>query len=279
MATHGELIEEINRMELAPGAAAFWWIGQMSHIVKIGATVFYFDPYLAPRETRRVPPLLVPEEVTNADWVFGSHDHSDHIDPTAIPGIAKASPRARFVCSRVNRERVRGLSVPARRIVALDAGGSHREDGVTITAVAAQHEFFDRHAELGSPHLSFVVECGGVTVYHSGDTLKYDGLSAALSRWRFDLLFLPINGRDAVRFARGTIGNMTYQEAVDLAGDLAPRLTIPGHYDMFAHNAEDPRKFTDYMDVKFPELRYWVGSHGQAVVLPPAGGTPMPNRQ
>jgi L-ascorbate metabolism protein UlaG (beta-lactamase superfamily) len=268
MPMHRELIEDINRLDLPPGAVAFWWIGQMSYIVKIGSTVFYFDPYLAPRETRQVPPMLLPAEVTNADWVFGSHDHSDHIDPTAISGITQASPRARFVCSRVNRARVGSLSVPDERIVALDDGWAHEADGVTITAVAAQHEFFDRHAELGYPHLCFILECGGATVFHSGDTLKYDGLSAKLSRWKFDVVFLPINGRDAVRFARKTIGNMTYQEAVDLAGDIQPRLTVPGHYDMFRHNGEDPKKFTDYMDVKFPHLKYRVGPHGEAVVLP-----------
>jgi L-ascorbate metabolism protein UlaG (beta-lactamase superfamily) len=70
---------------------------------------------------------------------------------------------------------------------------------------------------------------------------------------------------------------MTYQEAVDLAGDLSPRLTVPGHYEMFAHNAEDPRKFTDYMDVKYPGLAYWVGPHGQAVILPPASSPSSPS--
>lgn len=265
-------IEDIDRLELPPGAVGFWWIGQMSFIVKIGSTVFYFDPYLAPRETRLVPPMLAPAEVTNADWVFGSHDHSDHIDPTAIPGIAQASPWARFVCSRVNLQRLRSLGVPDERIVALDDGWTHEVEEVKITAIAAQHEFFDRHPELGYPHLCFILECGGATVFHAGDTLKYDGLSARLSRWRIDVAFLPINGRDAVRFARKTIGNMTYQEAVDLAGDLRPRLTVPGHYDMFKHNAEDPKKFTDYMDVKFPHLKYWAGSHGEAVVLPAEQG-------
>jgi L-ascorbate metabolism protein UlaG (beta-lactamase superfamily) len=60
---------------------------------------------------------------------------------------------------------------------------------------------------------------------------------------------------------------MTYQEAVDLAGDIRPRLTVPGHYDMFTGNSEDPAKFARYMDVKFPDLAYWIGEHGTAVVV------------
>jgi len=42
------------------------------------------------------------EQIRHADWVFGSHDHDDHIDPVAITGIAAASPQARFVYSRLS---------------------------------------------------------------------------------------------------------------------------------------------------------------------------------
>lgn len=267
MKSNQALIREIDQTQLKEKSAAFWWIGQMGFIVKIAGKIFYFDPYLAVRETRLVPPLLKPEEVTHADWVFGTHAHSDHIDKTAIPGISSASPRARFVCSRVAKSVITGLGVEDRRIVDLDEGLIFQEDGLKISAIAAQHETFDRHSESGYPYLCFIVEYAGITLLHMGDTLKYDGISAKLSRWKFDLVFIPINGRDAERLARRCYGNMTYQEAVDLAGDLQPRLTVPGHYDMFANNSEDPEKFSRYMDVKFPDLHYWIGCHGEAVIL------------
>jgi hypothetical protein len=59
--------------------------------------------------------------------------------------------------------------------------------------------------------------------------------------------------------------NMTYQEAVDLAGTLRPDLTGPGHYDMFKHNSEDPQKFADYFSLKYPGLKYWIGNHYEEV--------------
>ena len=58
-------------------------------------------------------------------------------------------------------------------------------------------------------------------------------------------MFLPINGRDAGRFRRNCLGNMTYQEAGDLAGELAPGWVVPCHYDMFAHNSEEVGRFLD----------------------------------
>jgi L-ascorbate 6-phosphate lactonase len=267
MKTGHNLLADIDRLALGPGTLAFWWWGQMSYVVKAGGKVLYFDPYLAPRPTRTVPPLADATAITHADWVFGSHDHSDHIDPVAIAGIAAASAQARFVCSRVARNKLLSLGVPGERIVALDDGDTHEAGSVRISAIAAEHEFFDRDPELGYPHLCYIVEVDGLTILHLGDTLRYDGMIAKLKKWQFDVMFAPINGRDAARFARRCWGNMTYQEAVDMAGALRPRLTVPGHYEMFANNSQDPTAFADYMRLKFPDLAYWIGEHGEAVVL------------
>jgi L-ascorbate 6-phosphate lactonase len=272
MKTGLALIADIDQTMLAPGAVAFWWLGQLGYAVKVGTQVLYFDPYLGPSPRRNVPPLVAPEQVTNATVVFGSHDHGDHIDPVTLKGIAAASPQARFVCSRVARQRVLTLGLPEERVLGLDEGMTCEQDGIRITPIAAQHEFFDRDATLGYPYLSYVVQVGGVTIYHTGDTLRYDGQLAKLAPFRIDLAFGPINGRDAERYARRCIGNMTFQEAVDLAGELRPRLTVPGHYEMFDGNTENPQLFADYMRVKFPDLAFWIGEHGEAVVLPPRAG-------
>lgn len=269
MKTHAELIHDINRAEPPYGGLAFWWLGQHSFVVKAGGRILYFDPYLSPDEARLVPPLLLPKEVRHADFVFGSHDHADHIDPYAIEGIASATRRTSFVVSQVAAPRVMALGVRPNRVIGMDEGLVYEEDGLRISAVAAAHEFFDRDRELGYPYLCFVVETGGVTIVHLGDTCKYDGMTPKLRRWSPDILFAPINGRDAVRLKRGCIGNMTYQEAVDLAGELRPRLTVPCHYDMFADNSADPTAFAAYIEVKYPDLAYWIGGYGERIDLAP----------
>ena len=262
MRTGSDLLADIDNLALKPGALAFWWWGQMSYVVKMGGKILYFDPYLAPNAARTVPPLADVASITHADWVFGSHDHSDHIDPVAIKGIAAASPQARFVCSRVARKKLLSLDVAP-----LDDGLSYEGEGIRIAAIAAEHEFFDRDPELGYPHLCYIVEADGRTILHLGDTLRYDGMIAKLKKRRFDVMFVPINGRDAQRFARRCWGNMTYQEAADMAGALRPGLTVPGHYEMFANNSQNPTAFADYMRLKFPDLAFWIGEHGQAVIV------------
>ena len=60
---------------------------------------------------------------------------------------------------------------------------------------------------------------------------------------------------------------MNFAEAVDLAGIVAPRMVVPGHYEMFAANSEDPQKFMHYLAAKYPKQNAWLGEHGKRVIL------------
>ena len=269
MLKHQPLLKSVAGAEAPDGTAVFWWMGQHSFILKLGEQVLYIDPYLSPSPARQTPPLLLPSETGNADLVLCTHDHSDHIDPGAVPGIAEAAPEAVFIAPRTARERMLSLGVDAKRLVSLDAEDAYAVEGLRVTAVKGKHEFFHEHPMLGFPYLGYVIEANGAVVYHAGDTILYDGLAAALQRWEIDLAFLPINGRDARRLKANCLGNMTFQEAVDLAGDIGARYAVPTHYEMFLHNSADPNDFTEYLEVKFPDIRTWVGSPGEPVQIPP----------
>jgi len=256
MLVHDALIEDIDSCTPIEGECAFWWLGQHSFIVKLAGKVLYIDPFLSDEPDRLIPPLLNATEVTNANLVFGTHDHGDHIDHPAWPDIAKASSDAIFVVPELVKEDLSSsLNINAERFVGLDDGRQVEVNGVKITGIAAAHEFLDRDEATGRyPYLGYVVEAEGLTVYHSGDTCIYEGLISKLRHWKLDIAFLPINGRDAVRLSAGCIGNMTYQEAADLAGELHPRLTVPAHFGMFGWNTVDPYLFTDYVKTKYPDL-------------------------
>ncbi|NLT72569.1 MAG: MBL fold metallo-hydrolase [Chloroflexi bacterium] len=262
-----ELLATIESQEVKDGELAFWWLGQLSVLVKTSKHILVFDPYLAPSPMRNFPPPLAPEMITNADYIFGSHDHGDHIDRNTLPGMMSASPKARTVCSKVAARSVVAMGIDEARIVALDEGDVYEEDGLRITPVAVAHELLDHDPELGYPYLSFVVETDGVTICHTGDACLYDGYIKKLSGFDIDVIFLPINGRDAGRYSHNVMGNMTYQEAVDVVGALRPRLAVPGHYDLFTSNTADPFPFAGYLRAKYPDLKCWIGEHAETVFL------------
>ena len=145
------LIADINIA--SPGAGGFhlWWLGQHSFIAKHSSAVIYIDAFLTPMEGRQCPPLLTPAQCANASIFCGTHDHADHIDHPAWPGMAKASPNAKFVVPQLLLDRGLGgaLGIPAARFVGLDDGQSVEIAGVKITGIAAAHEFLDRDPVSG----------------------------------------------------------------------------------------------------------------------------------
>jgi len=265
-----DLINEVDNCTLEKGKMAFWWLGQIGYVVKLGELVIYLDAFLAENPDRLVKPLLKPEEVVNADFIFGSHDHIDHIDRAVWHELSLSSPLAKFVVPQLL---IKGLSkdldILEDRFVGLDDDLSVILKGLKVTGIAAAHEFLDQDPKTGSfPYLSFVIEGNDCTLYHSGDTCIYEGMLTKLKKWnKFDVMFLPINGRDAKKYRSNLIGNMTYQEAVDLAGTLKPRLVVPAHYDMFCGNTQDPELFVDYLDAKYTGVKCWVGGYGEKVII------------
>ena len=92
-------------------------------------------------------------------------------------------------------------------------------------------------------YLGYVFSFGPWSVYHSGDTVPFDGLEDALSGHSLDLAILPVNGRAA---GRGVAGNLWGREAAQLSKEIGARLAIPCHYDMFSFNTATPDEFVQH---------------------------------
>lgn len=262
-----QLLEEIEKTECSQGQVAFWWLGQNGFVYKGENRVVYIDLYLSESSQRQTPPPLKAKQIHNADLILCSHDHGDHLDPDTIKVVAQESPNTLFIVPQSAIQRMLSLGIQNERITSVAADETKKIKEIEITGIKASHEFFDEHPDLGFPYLGYVIEMNDVTFYHAGDTVWYEGMLATLQKWELDAVFLPINGRDATRYKNHCLGNMTFQEAVDLAGNLEPGLAVPMHYDMFAHNSENPENFVDYLEAKYSSIPSWVGKVGEKVLI------------
>lgn len=254
--TRQPLIADVASRRIPEGAVGIWWLGQATFILKgQGDGYVFIDPYLAPSPRRLVPPPIKPEEATAVSLVLTTHDHGDHIDPTALPIIAKAAPKAPILIPGVARERILSLGVAAERVIVPEIDKTVRYGDVKITAIPAAHEQLDYTEEKGYPYLGYIIEMNGVKIYHSGDCCMYEGLIERLQGYRPDVALLPINGHDWMRTHNNTIGNFNYREVVDLAAEIGIDLTIPMHFGMFPGNTEPPGHFVDYAHNFYPELK------------------------
>ena len=270
MKTGRALMDEVLNTRPAPGEVYFWWLGQLGYLIRLGDVTMMIDGFLDDdRDDRIQPALIQPSELRGIDYILGTHDHDDHIDRKSWRVIARVLPEARFIVpSKLVEDLSRDLDIPASRLIGNSEGlYAFEADGLKVEGIAAAHETLDRDPETGEyPYTGYIISGNGVKLYHTGDCVVYDGLERKLlEKGPFDVVFLPINGRDGRRFRAGCIGNMTFQEAVCLVCGIKPALSVPGHYDMFPNNTANPIDFTDYLEAREPSLRYWIGGRGTPV--------------
>ena len=248
-----DLIGRIDALGVGEHSLAFWGLGQVGVAIKGPTGVLYVDPYLTDSDgeggslPRTFPPPLSPHDVTNASAVLLTHDHIDHTDPDTVLPTAEASPEARFVAPSTSRDTLAEAGLDVDRIVVPEVGAPLDVAGAKVTAVPSAHPELERDPERGYPYLGYVVEWNGVTVYHAGDTVVYDGLIETLSAWSMDVALIPINGRDYFRTSRGIIGNTDSREAAELAETLDFGLIVPTHYDLISGNTADPGHFVSHL--------------------------------
>ena len=229
-----------------------WWLGQSGFLLQWQSHHLLFDPYLSDSLTKKYAAtdkphvrmterVVAPERLNFINVVTSSHNHTDHLDPETLGPLLGANPKMDLVIPEANREFViERLKIVAELPRGLDAGQFTTVAGFKIHAVPAAHEQLERDTNGRHKFLGYVVEFGSAFIYHSGDTVLYDGMEEWLRRWPIDVALLPINGRAP---ERRVAGNLWGREAAQLAKDIGARLVIPCHYEMFEFNSATPDEF------------------------------------
>ncbi len=242
-----------------PDALHLWWLGQSGYLVQYRQSHLLLDPYLSDSLTRKYADTgkphirmtaipVAPERLDFIDLVTSTHNHTDHLDGETLLPLLRINPALTVVVPEANRDfAAHRLNVTPNELTGITVHQPVTVDDITLRAVPAAHEAletdeFGRHQFVG-----YVIQLGPFTLYHSGDTLLYDGLVERLRTLAetiggIDLALLPINGRDP---ARGVAGNLSGKEAATLAHEIGARMVLPCHYDMFTFNTASPDEFVE----------------------------------
>ena len=181
-----ELIAEIVETRPAPGTLALWWLGQSGFLIKSHQGLLAVDLYLSEHLTKKYEATSRPhvrmtrapirgKDLDEVDLVLASHKHSDHFDPETLPDLM-ATSNAVLVLPEAIRDHALARSLPANRLIGLDSGDSVERAGFRVRAVPSAHEGLDIDESGRHLYLGYVIESLGLRIYHSGDTLAYEGL-------------------------------------------------------------------------------------------------------
>lgn len=229
-----------------------WWLGQSGFLLQWKGQRVLIDPYLSDSLTekysntdkphvRMSERVIAPELLKDIFVVTSSHNHTDHLDAATLVPVLKNNPGITFIIPEANRDFVAERTQCDKAMpVGLNDGASVTAGEFTFHGIPAAHNEIERDGNGNCRFMGYVIEFGGWKIYHSGDTLWFDGMADLLKPFRVDIALLPVNGNDP---ARKVAGNLDGREAAQLGKTIGAGCVIPCHYDMFYFNTADVAEF------------------------------------
>ncbi|MFH6602555.1 MBL fold metallo-hydrolase [Maribacter algicola] len=262
------LIAEMNGFLSEKDGFRLWWLGQSGYVLQWNGKRILIDPYLSDSLTKkyaktekphmRMSELVVrPDLLRNISVVTSSHNHTDHLDAETLIPVLKNNPDIKFIIPEANR------SFVADRVqcdydfpIGMNDGFTYTIDGFTFVGIPAKHNELARDENGNCKFMGYVIQFGTYSIYHSGDTLWFEGMVDLLKPFNVDVAILPINGNKP---ERKVAGNLNIVEAVELGLAINARYVIPCHYDMFTFNTADVNDFAAEADKRGQRYRVLGG--------------------
>jgi L-ascorbate metabolism protein UlaG (beta-lactamase superfamily) len=222
-----------------------WWLGNSGFVLKYRTAILCVDPDL----TQPGAPLGA-ADVTHAGLILCTH--SGRLKSGTVSSLLAASPRAKLVIPKSVAEHAHSLGIPYKQMVTTDAGLRVEYLDDRIYAVPSSHGKLDWTPLGGYPYLGYLVRFGGVTIYHAGDCVPYDGIVDRLRPYSVTVALLPIESFDI-------------PEAAQLAQDIGARWLVPMGYGESSSASE---RFIEHMLGHRPAQRFKVFEPGEMWTVP-----------
>ena len=193
----------------------FTYLGHSSFLLEIKDTKILFDPFISGNELAKD---LVDINTIEADYIFISHGHADHVADAPAIAIRTGSKviAAYEVCGWLEKQGVKNCHP-------VNHGGKLTFDFGTVKFTSAIHSSSMPDGTYGGNPMGFYIETSEKNVYYSGDTaLTYD-MKLLADYGRVDVALLPV----------GDNFTMGYEEACIAAQFVNTNHVIALHYDTF----------------------------------------------
>ncbi|MEA5004087.1 MAG: MBL fold metallo-hydrolase [Christensenella sp.] len=253
--------EKVRALEVAQGKVAVAWIGQAGFLVKTaGDKVILIDPYLSDyvyklfeKEEglafkRLSAPLFEADEI-EADYLFVSHEHGDHLDMDSLP-VLLAGGKTQCYANEVCMEEAKKAGI-TKQMNLIEKNKTYDFDEFKVITVDCDH------GELSPEALGVVLDFGFTKIYYSGDTSYNTKRLADASDQRPQVALLPING---------AFGNLDAREAAVFAADLHAAACIPHHFWTFPKHLGNPIEAIDAFARHAPACRLDMCMPGEFII-------------
>jgi L-ascorbate metabolism protein UlaG (beta-lactamase superfamily) len=207
------------------------WIGHATFELSDGPARVLIDPFLAPNN----PVASVSADDVDPTHILITHGHSDHVaDALAVAKRTGAHCVAQVeLASWLGEQGVENTYDP-------NLGGTIEFDWGWVKLVQAFHTGTLPDGTVVGGQVGLVVNIGGTTVYHLGDTCLFGDLRLIGERTPVDVALIPIGGHYTMDRHDGAV-------AAELVG---AGTVIPMHYNTFPPIETDAQAFKADVEAK-----------------------------
>lgn len=195
-------------------------INKQSSIRIAGSKIIYFDAF------------QIEEEKHDADYIFITHEHYDHFDPTSIVKVMKEDSVI-IAPESMKKKLLKELDVEESNCIFCTPRTIHEFNQLRVETVPAYNNLKPFHTK-GSKWLGYIVKMDGITYYIAGDT----DANEDVKKVKCDVALIPIGGHYT----------MDKKQAADLISEMKPNAAIPTHYGEVVGSPTDGADFKDYVD-------------------------------
>ena len=220
MHAQGQLQEDV--IPTSEGDLTLTFVGHGTLMFRFGEKVIHIDPVGREADYASMP---------DADLILITHEHGDHLDPSAVAEIRQAGTE--IVVSRSCEGQLDGARV-------MNNGDVGTAAGIQVEAVPAYNILHERGQ--GQPYHpkgngnGYVITFGDVRVYVAGDSENTPEMKALKD---IDVAFLPMN----------LPYTMTPAMVAEAAKAFKPRILYPYHFGE-TDTAELVRLLSDAKDIE-----------------------------
>jgi len=175
-------------------------VNTQSSIKISGSKIIYFDPY------------KINDKFNDADIVFITHDHYDHLDIDSLNNVINDNTKIVIPSSIVNS--LLDLNID-NELILVEPNNNVDVDDIKVKTLKS-YNIGKRYHPKENNYVGYIVELDNKKYYVMGDT----DINEDINNIECDILFIPIGGTYTC----------DYKEAAEYVNKIKPDIVIPIHY-------------------------------------------------